>query len=167
MRIRRTGTRPCRVPRNIFRRGPFPRQGECTPRHADPRDFLLLPEQPDACGLTLPRLNLLASGDPPANDSFSAAETVSGSSGTVSGVSWNATKESGEPDHAGSSGGASVWWKWTPSVSGAAVITTHGSGFDTLLAVYTGSSVGSLAQVAANDNHGSRRLILPRGKRSS
>lgn len=105
--------------------------------------------------LILPRLNLLASGDPPANDSFSAAETVSGSSGAVSGVSWNATKESGEPDHAGSSGGASVWWKWTPSMSGAAVITTHGSGFDTLLAVYTGSSVGSLAQVTANDNDGS------------
>lgn len=106
-------------------------------------------------GLTLPRLNLLASGDPPANDSFSAAQTVYDVSGTVSGVSWNATKEIGEPDHAGNTGGASVWWTWTPSVTGTAIITTHGSGFDTLLAVYTGTPLGSLTQVAANNNDGS------------
>lgn len=106
-------------------------------------------------GLTLPRLNLLAAGNPPANDSFSAAQQIAGTSGTLSGVSWNATKESGEPDHGGNTGGASVWWKWTPSLTGTASITTHGSGFDTLLAVYTGSAVGGLTQVASNDNDGS------------
>jgi uncharacterized repeat protein (TIGR01451 family) len=106
-------------------------------------------------GITLPRLNLLAAGDPPANDSFSAAQQISGISGAVSGVSWNATKETWEPDHAGVAGGASVWWTWNPTVTGPAAITTHGSSFDTLLAVYTGSSVSGLTTVAANDNDGS------------
>ena len=32
---------------------------------------------------------------------------------------------------------------------------THGSGFDTLLAAYTGTSVSTLANIAANDNDGS------------
>jgi hypothetical protein len=34
-------------------------------------------------------------------------------------------------------------------------VNTHGSSFDTLLAVYTGSSVSGLTQVAANDDDGS------------
>lgn len=39
-------------------------------------------------------------------------------------------------------------------ITGRATLNTHGSSFDTLLAVYTGSSVGSLTSVAANDNDG-------------
>ncbi|HEX8097998.1 MAG TPA: carboxypeptidase regulatory-like domain-containing protein, partial [Pyrinomonadaceae bacterium] len=38
--------------------------------------------------------------------------------------------------------------------SGPAVFTTYGSSFDTLLGVYTGSSVGALTKVAANDDNG-------------
>ncbi|MFH1020772.1 MAG: S8 family serine peptidase [Pseudomonadota bacterium] len=106
-------------------------------------------------GIAKPRLNLLAAAGAPGNDSFAAADLRSGSSGSVSGESWNATKESGEPNHAGSAGGASVWWKWTPSVTGTAVVNTHGSGFDTLLAVYTGTTVASLTPLASNDNDGS------------
>ena len=64
-----------------------------------------------------------------------------------------ATLESGEPVHAGVPGGASVWWSWTAPTSGTAVITTIGSTFDTLLAVYRGSALNALTQVAANDDH--------------
>jgi len=56
--------------------------------------------------------------------------------------------------HAGNSGGKSVWWTWTAPVNGAVTISTMGSGFDTLLAAYTGSTVSALNVVAANDNQG-------------
>jgi hypothetical protein len=36
----------------------------------------------------------------------------------TTGYNWNATKEPGEPDHAGYRGGASVWYSWTAPESG-------------------------------------------------
>lgn len=101
-----------------------------------------------------PRLDLLAAQGAAANDAFAAATTLSGDSGSASGWNHNATKEASEPAHAGDSGGKSVWWTWTASATGTLNLHTHGSGFDTLLAVYTGSAVNSLAQTAANDNDG-------------
>lgn len=65
-----------------------------------------------------------------------------------------ATKEVGEPNHAGNAGGHSVWAVFTPTVTSPVQIDTHVSGFDTLLAVYTGSSVAALTQIAANDDDG-------------
>jgi hypothetical protein len=74
-----------------------------------------------------------------------------------------ATKEAGEPNHAGNPGGHSVWYKWTYSVSYLAgfTITTRDSvtPFDTLLAVYTGSSVSALTLVASNDDYGSTPTV--------
>ena len=63
-------------------------------------------------------------------------------------------KESGEPNHAGNSGGKSVWWTWTAPSSGSVQIDTIGSNFDTILGVYTGSSVSSLTTVASDDDSG-------------
>ena len=88
----------------------------------------------------------------PANDALSAATAISGTSGSTTGTSVNATKETSEANHAGNSGGKSVWWTWTPAGTGSATITTVGSSFDTLLAVYTGTSVTSLTAVASNDD---------------
>lgn len=88
----------------------------------------------------------------PANDALSAATTISGTSGSTTGTSVNATKETGEANHAGNSGGKSVWWTWSPTGTGSATITTIGSSFDTLLAIYTGTSVASLTAVASNDD---------------
>jgi hypothetical protein len=95
----------------------------------------------------------------PANDAFSAATAISAATnGSATGATSNATKESGEPNHAGNAGGASVWYRFTAPTSGSYTITTEGSGFDTLLGVYTGSSVGALTQVAANDDNGAGGL---------
>jgi hypothetical protein len=88
------------------------------------------------------------------NDMFANAITISGSSGQTTGSNVGATKESGEPSHAGNPGGASVWWKWTAPSNGQMTINTFGSSFDTLLGVYTGSSVGSLTLVASDDDGG-------------
>ncbi|NLB54588.1 MAG: hypothetical protein GX811_02265 [Lentisphaerae bacterium] len=70
----------------------------------------------------------------------------------MTGSNVNASKETGEPNHAGHRGGKSVWWQWTASASGPVTINTFGSSFDTLLAVYTGTSVGSLTAIASNDD---------------
>lgn len=105
-------------------------------------------------GIMKPRLNLVAAVGPPANDMFGNRTAISGDAGQLTANNVNATKETGEPNHAGGTGGKSVWWSWTPSSSGIASIDTHGSNLDTLLAVYTGTALDSLVIVAANDNDG-------------
>jgi len=89
---------------------------------------------------------------PPANDSFSSATALSGSAGSTNSSNINATKQSGEPNHAGDPGGRSIWYQWTPATGGQVTFNTLGSTFDTLLGVYTGSSIGSLTVVATNDD---------------
>lgn len=90
----------------------------------------------------------------PANDNFSAAEALPAAvpvSATGSNV--DATEEVGEPDHAGvTSRAGSVWYTWTPAEDGIAVVDLCGSDFDTVLAVYTGNTLATLTEVAANDD---------------
>src|SRR5439155_400698 len=88
----------------------------------------------------------------PANDGFVNAQSLSGSSGSVSGSNANATKETGEPNHAGNAGGHSIWYRWTAPTSDPVTIDTVGSAFNTLLGVYTGGSVSSLTTIASNDD---------------
>lgn len=88
----------------------------------------------------------------PANDNFSSAESLAGPSWSRSGTTINATAETAEPSHAGQAPGLSIWYNWTAPSSGTVTISTAGSSFDTVLAVYTGSSLGGLAEVASNDN---------------
>lgn len=103
-------------------------------------------------GLSFKRINLAAALQLPANDAFSSATAITGSSGSVFGNSGLSTAEAGEPAHAGASPNRSVWWKWTAPAGGDATLTTSGSGFDTVLAAYTGSAVGALASIAANND---------------
>ncbi len=86
------------------------------------------------------------------NDNFANAQVLSGPGGTATGSNTSATKQAGEPNHAGNSGGASVWYTWTAPSGGAVVIDTLQSNFDTLLAVYTGNSVGALTPRVSNDD---------------
>jgi subtilisin family serine protease len=88
----------------------------------------------------------------PYNDEFVAAIPLRVDSSSFSLNTVGATKEPGEPNHAGNAGGTSVWVRWTAPRSGSATIDTRGSALDTLLAVYTGSSVSSLTPVTSNDN---------------
>jgi hypothetical protein len=105
-------------------------------------------------GLSRPRLDVLAAQGPPANDGFSAATTLSGISGGLSAWNFNATVQSGEPAHAGVTGGHSLWWAWTAPVSGTLSLNTQGSAIDTLLGVYGGTSVSSLQTLASDDDSG-------------
>jgi len=88
----------------------------------------------------------------PANDMFVNRVVIGGTNVTDTGSNVGATKEPGEPNHNGNSGGASVWWEWTAPFTEMVTISTAGSTFDTLLGVYTGSSVSALTTVASNDD---------------
>jgi hypothetical protein len=98
------------------------------------------------------------------NDEFANRTVVPGAPGTITGTNIGATGEVGEPVHSPlASPLASVWWAWTAPASGVAVIDTLGSDFDSVLAVYTGSSVAALTPVASNDDAGGplSRLTFP------
>lgn len=91
---------------------------------------------------------------PPSNDNFADAETIVFGS-TVNASNVDATKEVGEPDHAGVTSDASIWWKFTAAGQSEVFITTEGTPVvDTVLAVYTGSSVDALTEVVSNDDAG-------------
>lgn len=98
---------------------------------------------------------------PPANDDFSAAISKSLLSSTpVSGSTTFATLQTGEPKPFSSTRDCgiygisnSVWWKITPNYNGDIKVSTAGSSFDTVVALYKGSSLTSLQQVnCSNDN---------------
>lgn len=84
---------------------------------------------------------------PPTNDNFSAAQLITGAVGSFTGTTRSATAEGNEP-HPGNS----VWYKWTAPTNGFVTFRTAGSAFDTVLCVYTGNSLPSLANVGCNDN---------------
>lgn len=96
-------------------------------------------------------LTAFASAQSPSNDAFSNALIAPGEIGTSSGNSSNATYEEGEPYEVEESAGRTLWWRWTAGNSGRYVFHTSGSNFDTILAIYTGSSVNNLALVDYND----------------
>ena len=95
---------------------------------------------------------VLTAVTPPANDAFASAFTITGSAGSTNGNSFPATKEVGEPSYTYNSGGASVWHRWVAPSTGTVTFNTYGSSFDTILTVYTGSSVGALTKVAEGDD---------------
>jgi hypothetical protein len=87
----------------------------------------------------------------PANDAFAAAQALSGLPAGASGSNVGATLEPGEPRHGEFSVG-SVWYSWTAPATQTVTIDTCSAGYDTLLAVYTGTSLGDLRRVGANDD---------------
>jgi redox-sensitive bicupin YhaK (pirin superfamily) len=101
----------------------------------------------------------------PANDMFASASAIStagGNSGSVTGTTVQATRETGEPSPLSASvwgsSGKSIWYSWTAPVTGPVTITTEGSGYDTMLALYSGSSITGLTSLGANDDVSSGTL---------
>jgi hypothetical protein len=96
----------------------------------------------------------------PANDSFSTPTAFTGIPATVTSSNIAATLQINEPlpDAPGSSTAqssqASVWFTWTAPITGAVQIDTLGSNFDTIVAVWTGSNLTTLSEIASNDEYG-------------
>ncbi|MBL9206656.1 MAG: hypothetical protein JNN01_16320 [Opitutaceae bacterium] len=99
-----------------------------------------------------------ALASPPPNDNFvSRFSFGSTPSAVTTGSNVGASLEPSEPDPIpGYPGfaGASVWWSWVAPSTGPVLITTAGSSFDTVLGVYTGTSLPGLSLVAFNDDDG-------------
>jgi hypothetical protein len=96
----------------------------------------------------------------PPNDNFASPTVLAGVSASVVSSSKNASKENGEPRHwPGDDGGASVWYRWTAPSNMSVALSTEGSSFDTVLAVYTGSYLGGLTVVSQNNNADTTRAF--------
>jgi hypothetical protein len=89
-----------------------------------------------------------------AGDDFVTALPIVGDTATIVSSNVGMTKEPGEPYHAGNPGGKSIWWHWTASSSRQVNLTTAGTPFNTLLAVYTGAKVSALTPIASDSNSG-------------
>jgi hypothetical protein len=96
-----------------------------------------------ASGLFTIRLRLA-----PPNDDFADAVQLDGNEGSVNGTNDGASLEASEPE----SVSGSVWYRWTAPSTGPAAFRTCGSPFDTAIAVYTGSALGSLTFVTYSDD---------------
>jgi hypothetical protein len=92
----------------------------------------------------------VASQTGPLNDNFAAASSLS-VPGTASDNTTGATREVGELAPCGSIG-STVWYRVVPDRSGILTANTANSAFDTVLALYTGSSLSGLTNVACNDD---------------
>jgi len=87
----------------------------------------------------------------PANDNFASAIVIGAPPYSKSQSTVGATTQAGEPSDCGDIAGT-VWYQFTPSTDTILSADTFMSGYDTVLAVYTGSSVGSLTLVDCNDD---------------
>ena len=87
-------------------------------------------------------------------DAFADAALITGSTGALAGTTVNASRETNEPTHGGYGGSASIWYFWTAPSNGTFALSTLGSSYDTLLGAYTGTTVGALSTLAANDDSG-------------
>ncbi len=104
-----------------------------------------------------------------AQTNFASAEALGGFYGTMVNTNNAVVADVGAPPIDGFAPNAPLWYKWTAPQSGVVTIDTIGStnlvvdtgtnaqeivssNLDTVLAVYTGNSLGTLDQVAANDN---------------
>src|ERR1043166_661783 len=89
---------------------------------------------------------------PPTNDTCVAAiPMTAGTTYTLNTA--NATSTNDPTPGCQGSFGKGVWYSYTPSASGTVTLSTCGSTFDTVLAIYTGSC-GALSPLACNDDDG-------------
>lgn len=91
---------------------------------------------------------------PPANDTFPGTTVTSG---PQSANSSGATLQASEPASFSCADspittGRTIWYTITPAATSQMSLSTAGSDFDTILAVYTGGSVGGLTQIACSDD---------------
>ena len=79
-----------------------------------------------------------------------------GFSGSQVFSTFGASKEPGEPNHCDVVGGASQWFTYVAPEDGVVRVSTEGSDFDTVLAVYSGAgtSFADLVLVACDNNSG-------------
>ncbi|MBI3416471.1 MAG: PKD domain-containing protein [Verrucomicrobia bacterium] len=116
-------------------------------------NYQLIVRVTDNFGITIPNSVVFSVAvTRPANDNFANSFDLAQ---ITTGNNVNATMEAGEPDHNPNGrplAGHTVWWHWTAPSDEDMVLSTLGSSFDTVLAVYMGSSIDHLTPPWSNDN---------------
>jgi hypothetical protein len=101
----------------------------------------------------------------PGNDAFAGAMPLAPEPGTYMASNRLATAEAGEPTTAGQAPSHSLWFTIKPAANGVLTVDTDRSKIDTVLGIYTGSSVNALSLVGEEDNEGTgktySRLSVP------
>jgi hypothetical protein len=97
----------------------------------------------------------------PANDNFTAAINITTTPYTNSQSTSSATTEAGEQVTFCGGSGRSVWYRYTATGNGTVVADNIGSSFDTVITVFTGSTLANLVAVACNDDWNSTAAYLP------
>jgi hypothetical protein len=85
----------------------------------------------------------------PANDNFAYRELLEGTNIEIDVDNTGATFQSGEPKHATVDSGHSIWFSWKAPASGEVMFGTDDGDFTPMVAIYRGSSLQSLRNVAA------------------
>jgi len=89
------------------------------------------------------------------NDAFAEAKILGPAiPATATGTTAGATKEAGEPAHGSGGPFSSLWFRLDADRTGIVTLSTAGSAFDTVLAIYKGSELGKLTKLAANNDAG-------------
>lgn len=92
---------------------------------------------------------------PPANDALGSAQPISTLSFFSNGVNTRgASSELDEPTPSCAPIGKTVWYRWSPTQSEQVAASTLGSNYNTVLAVYSGTSLSALAEVGCGDDIG-------------
>jgi hypothetical protein len=90
----------------------------------------------------------------PANNEFAQALSISAVPYNNTQSTLYSTRASNDPvPTCNTTAGATVWYKITAPAAGSLLVSTAGSSYNTVIAIYTGTA-GSLTQRACNDNDG-------------
>jgi hypothetical protein len=81
---------------------------------------------------------------PPPNDNFAARQTITGTSASVPGTTFEATHEAGEP---ADSQRHSVWYSWTPPQDMVVELDTCGAPTQLITTIYSGATLSSLVEL--------------------
>ncbi|MGH2654787.1 MAG: calcium-binding protein [Actinomycetota bacterium] len=88
---------------------------------------------------------------PPPNDAFAARTTIPALPFEETQSTLEATEEPDEPSPRCGPMGKTIWYQFTPGSDMVLAASMSGSDFDTLLAVWTGTSLASLTEVGCAD----------------
>lgn len=101
-------------------------------------------------------VHFTAGPPPPANDNFSNAKPIITLPGQDQADTTSARLEAGETLRIPCQGladiGGTVWYTFTPPANATVTVDTLGSNFDTVVSVYTGSTIAALRPIACNDD---------------
>ena len=86
------------------------------------------------------------------SDVFAGAIPIGGVPFAQNGTTVSAGEEGGEPAPACAPIGKTVWYRFTPAANTTVTVSTQGSAFDTVLAVWRGTALGALTQVGCDDD---------------